>query len=149
MNKRGFIRNMNIWWNLSVRKKLSWKTSVKSHQEFNNAFGLKRFSRSQIEEELRLSGSTKAEIHQRCDQYKVEWDALQGQLQNAFKRQQELREWNLQKLDAQQHSSKFYNESARNLSESAYRSYSGNDDGLYSNRSAGMKRQWKIFLQTN
>jgi chromosome segregation protein len=97
------------------KKEAELENVQKTQQEFNSAFHVKRSAGVQIEEELGYLDQTKAEIHQRCDQYKVEWDALQGQLQNAFKHQQELR-MELQKLDAQQHSSKFYNESARDLS---------------------------------
>ena len=97
------------------KKEVELENVRKSQQEFNNAFDIKRSAGQQIEEELGYLDHTKSEIHQRCDHDKVEWDALQGQLQNAFKRQQDLR-MELQKLDAQQHSSKFYNESARDLS---------------------------------
>ena len=107
--------------------------SSKAQEQFTTNFELKRSSAGQIDEELGYLDTTKADIHQRCDQYKVEWDALQTQVQNAFKRQQELRIV-LQKLDAQQHSSKFYNESARNLHNQPYCENPGNDDGLYSNR---------------
>ncbi len=98
-----------------VRKKeLELENARKAQEQFATTLDLKRAASQQVEEELGYLDTTKADIHQRCDQYKVEWDALQGQVQNAFKRQQELR-IELQKLDAQQHSSKFYNESARNL----------------------------------
>jgi chromosome segregation protein len=96
------------------KKEIELENALKTHEQFSTNFGLKRSSASQIDEELGYLDTTKADIHQRCDQYKVEWDALQAQVQNAFKLQQELR-GQLQKLDAQQHSSKFYNESARNL----------------------------------
>ncbi|MCI0447622.1 hypothetical protein L0152_30960, partial [bacterium] len=96
------------------KKEIELQNASKAQEQFTTNFELKQSSAGQIDEELGYLDTTKADIHQRCDQYKVEWDALQTQVQNAFKRQQELR-MQLQKLDAQQHSSKFYNESARNL----------------------------------
>jgi chromosome segregation protein len=97
------------------KKETELQNVQNSRQQFMDAGALKRSTGLQIEEELGYLDQTKAEIHQRCDQYKVEWDTLQGHLQDGFKRQQELR-MELQKLEAQQHSSKFYNESARDLS---------------------------------
>ena len=96
------------------KKEIELENACKAQEQFTTNLELKRSSAGQIDEELGYLDTTKADIHQRCDLYKVEWDALQTQVQNAFKRQQELRIV-LQKLDAQQHSSKFYNESARNL----------------------------------
>jgi len=96
------------------KKEIELQNALNAQEQFSTNFGLKQSSAGQIDEELGYLDTTKTDIHQRCDQYKVEWDALQTQVQNAFKRQQELR-IELQKLDAQQHSSQFYNESARNL----------------------------------
>ncbi len=68
----------------------------------------------QVDEELGYLDQTKQDILRRCDELKIEWDDLQPRVQTAFKRKSELM-LATQKLDAQQHSSKFYNESARNL----------------------------------
>ncbi len=69
---------------------------------------------SRIDEEMGYLDQTKSGILQSCDELKLEWDRYQLEVQAAFKKQSELQHA-LQKLDAQQHSSKFYNESARSL----------------------------------
>jgi chromosome segregation protein len=74
----------------------------------------KRSGLEQVDQEIGYLDQTKEEILKRCDELKLEWDDLQPRVQATFKRQSELTR-ELQKLDAQQHSSKFYNESARNL----------------------------------
>lgn len=82
--------------------------------QLGETLAARRGAAGQIDQEIGYLDLTKTDIHERCDQYKVEWDRLQEQVQGAFKHQSNLRH-ELQKLDAQQHSSKFYNESARSL----------------------------------
>ena len=82
--------------------------------QLTETLATRRSTIEQIQQEIGYLDQTKTDIHQRCDQDKIEWDRLQEHVQSAFRRQSELRH-ELQKLDAQQHSSKFYNESARNL----------------------------------
>jgi chromosome segregation protein len=74
----------------------------------------KRTILEQTNQEIGYLDQTKTDILQRCDLLKVEWDSLQPQVQASFKQKSELTHL-MQKLDAQQHSSQFYNESARNL----------------------------------
>ena len=65
-------------------------------------------------EEIGYLDQTQGGILHSCEEMKKEWDGHQPEVQSGFKHQSELRQA-LQKLDAQQHSSKFYNESARSL----------------------------------
>lgn len=82
--------------------------------QITETLNAKRYGCDQVVQEIGYLDQTKADIHRRCDEYKIEWDQLQDRVQSAFKDQSRLRH-ELQKLDAQQHSSKFYNESARSL----------------------------------
>lgn len=92
--------------------------------QLDETLSTKKVVSEQILQEIGYLDQTKADIHQRCDQYKVDWDQLQEQVQTAFKHQSNLRH-ELQKLDAQQHSSKFYNESARSLLNQPHRNALG------------------------
>ncbi|HJZ10804.1 MAG TPA: AAA family ATPase, partial [Acidobacteriota bacterium] len=67
-----------------------------------------------IVEEIGYLDQTETDILRQCAELKVEWDALQAQVQKAFQEQSDLQR-EFHKLEAQQHSSKFYNESAKNL----------------------------------
>lgn len=96
------------------QKQSEIESTQSAHSNLVSVLTGKRSNLGQVDQELGYLDQTKAEILQRCDQLKVEWDALQPQVQQAFKRRSELTH-QLQKLDAQQHSSKFYNESARTL----------------------------------
>lgn len=82
--------------------------------ELSQKVGAKTASLTQIAEEMGYLDQTRSEILQRCEQLKIEWDRLQENVQSSFKRRSELQH-HIQKLDAQQHSSKFYNESAKSL----------------------------------
>src|SRR5262249_750460 len=68
----------------------------------------------QITEEIGYLDQTHTEIMSECEKLKLEWDQLQSQHQVVSKQRSEL-EREMDKLDAQQHSSKYYNESAKNL----------------------------------
>lgn len=96
------------------RKEMEWKRTTESHSALLDHAKGKQGTLAQIQQEIGYLDLTKEEILRNCEQLKVEWDALQHKVQIAFKRQSDLQH-ELQKLDAQQHSSKFYNESARNL----------------------------------
>ncbi len=96
------------------QKQTEINSTQEAHDLLVSALAGKRSDLERVDQELGYLDQTKADILQRCDRLKVEWDSLQPQVQLAFKRKSELTH-TLQKLDAQQHSSKFYNESARNL----------------------------------
>ena len=95
-------------------KQTEMATTQTTHEQLLSALEGKRSDLERVDQELGYLDQTKTDILQRCDQLKVEWDSLQPQVQTAFKRKSELTH-EMQKLDAQQHSSKFYNESARSL----------------------------------
>jgi chromosome segregation protein len=96
------------------QKQMEMSSTQESHDLLVSALAGKRSDLEQVDQELGYLDTTKADILKRCDELKIEWDSLQPQVQLAFKRKSELTQI-LQKLDAQQHSSKFYNESARTL----------------------------------
>jgi chromosome segregation protein len=92
------------------------ETSVtrQNHDQIAGILAAKRDALARIDEEIGYLDQTKTDILQRCDQMKIEWDQLQPQVQAAFRTKADFTH-EMQKLDAQQHSSKFYNESARTL----------------------------------
>lgn len=96
------------------RKEEEQKRAVESVAALLEHSESKKGALDQLGQEIGYLDQTKEEILRNCEQLKVEWDGLQHKVQIAFKRQSDLQH-ELQKLDAQQHSSKFYNESARNL----------------------------------
>src|SRR5262249_15415950 len=59
-----------------------------------------------ITEEIGYLDQTHAEIMSECEKLKLEWDQLQSQLQVVSKQRSEM-EREMDKLDAQQHSSKY------------------------------------------
>jgi len=96
------------------QKESETSAARQSYETLVSILQMKRSGLEQVDQEIGYLDQTKSDILQRCDELKIEWDGLQPKVQAAFKRQSELTR-ELQKLDAQQHSSKFYNESARNL----------------------------------
>lgn len=96
------------------RKERELEAARRVEAQLREAISVKRAAYDQTSQELGYLDQTKTEIHQRCDEYKIEWDRLQQEVQGVFQQRSELQR-ELHKLDAQQHSSKFYNESARNL----------------------------------
>jgi len=96
------------------RKEAEMETGREHAHQLAEQIAGKQSVLSRIVEETGYLEQTKTGILQSCDELKLEWDRLQLEVQTAFKKQSELQH-SLQKLDAQQHSSKFYNESARSL----------------------------------
>lgn len=96
------------------RKETELKGATGQRDQFGESMQVKTAALAQIGEETGYLEQTRTGILQHCEQLKVEWDRLQQLVQSAFKRRSEL-EHQIHKLDAQQHSSKFYNESAKSL----------------------------------
>lgn len=106
------------------RKESELATAKQAQSQFSETLQNKKQLFEQYSQEIGYLDQTRTDILQKCEQSKVEWDRLQERVQTAFRRQGELQR-ELQKLDAQQHSSKFYNESARNLLNAPSRSAIG------------------------
>lgn len=96
------------------RKEGELGAATGQRDQFAEVMSGKTAGLAQIDEETGYLEQTRTGILQHCEQLKVEWDRLQQLVQSAFKRRAEL-EHQIHKLDAQQHSSKFYNESAKSL----------------------------------
>ena len=96
------------------RKENELETGREHSRQLSEQIAGKESVLGRIAEEMGYLEQTKSGILQSCDELKLEWDRYQLEVQAAFKKQSGLQHA-LQKLDAQQHSSKFYNESARSL----------------------------------
>jgi chromosome segregation protein len=96
------------------RKQSELELSRSMEAQLRESLSSKTAALDQITQEVGYLDETKTEILKRCSEFKVEWDQLQQQVQEVFRKRTEIQN-ELHKLDAQQHSSKFYNESARNL----------------------------------